>query len=58
VQTEFWWENVKERDHLYDLVIAGSVKLRSVLWKYNGVTRTGFICLMSGRKMGSCEQSN
>jgi hypothetical protein len=58
VQTEFWWEDLKEIGHLYDLVIGGSITLKWILRKYNGMAWTGFICLMLGQKMASCEQNN
>jgi len=58
VHTEFWWENVKERGHLYDLVIGGSITLKWILRKCSGMAWTGFVCLMLRQKMGSCEQSN
>ena len=58
MRTEFWWENLKERGQLYDLVIVGSITLKWILRKYNGMAWTGFICLMLGQTMGSCGQSN
>jgi len=33
---EFWWGNLKERDHLEDLHIDGRVILKSILKKCNG----------------------
>jgi hypothetical protein len=33
--TEFWWENVKERDHLEDPGIDGRIILRWIFWKWN-----------------------
>lgn len=49
---------MKERVHLHDLVVGGSVTLKWILRKYNGMAWMGFICLVLGQKMGSCEQSN
>ena len=44
----FWWESLKERDHLEYLDIDGKIILKSILKKYNGSMWTGSIWLRTG----------
>jgi hypothetical protein len=39
---EFWWENLKERDHLEDIHIDGRIILKLILQKSNGRIWTEF----------------
>jgi len=48
MQTEFWSENPKGRDHLEDLGIDGKVILEWMLGKEGGKLWTGFIWLRIG----------
>jgi hypothetical protein len=36
VHTEFWWENVREGDHLIDLGVDGRIILKRILAKWDG----------------------
>jgi hypothetical protein len=38
-------EKLLEKCHLEDLVIDGKIKLKFILWKWNGKVWTGFIWL-------------
>jgi hypothetical protein len=38
VHTEFWWENLRERDHLEDTGIDRRIILRQIFTKWNGGT--------------------
>jgi hypothetical protein len=33
---EFWWGNLKERNHLEDLIVDGRIMLKWILRKYDG----------------------
>ena len=46
--TWFWWENLRERDHLKDPGIDGSVKLRWIFRNWNGRVWTGLTWLRIG----------
>jgi hypothetical protein len=48
VYTGFWWVNVRERDHLEDPGIGGTVILRWIFRKWDGEACTGAIWLMIG----------
>jgi hypothetical protein len=41
----FWWRNLKETDHLEDLVIDRKVTLKWILKKWDGETRIGLLSL-------------
>jgi hypothetical protein len=45
VLTEFWWGNVKERDHSEHLVLDGRVILKLILYNNDGKVRIWFIQL-------------
>ena len=36
MHTEFWWGNLKERDHLEDISVDGRVILKWVIKKWDG----------------------
>jgi hypothetical protein len=44
----FWYENLKERDHLEDLILYGRVMLKWLLKKKNERMCTGLVCLRVG----------
>jgi hypothetical protein len=46
LQTEFWWGNLSERDHLKDLGIDGRIKLKCISKKWDG--GHGLECCGSG----------
>lgn len=48
MQTEFWSENLKVRDHLEDLVIDGRIILKQISKKEGGNMLTKFISLRMG----------
>jgi hypothetical protein len=33
--TEFWWGNLRERDHLGDAGVDGKIILRWIFWKFD-----------------------
>jgi len=45
VDTGFWWENLRERDHLDEPDVDGRVILRWVIRKWDVGERTGLIWL-------------
>ena len=50
--TEFWWKNLKERDHLGNPCVDGRIILRWVFRKWDGVVWTGSSWLRIGT--GDC----
>ena len=44
----FWWESLKERDHLEYLDVDGKTILKSILKKYDWSVWTGLIWLRTG----------
>ena len=48
----FWWRNLRERDHWGDPDLNGSIILRWIFRKWEGVVGTGWSCLRMGRVGG------
>ena len=48
VHTEFWWGNLKGRDHLEDAGLDGWMILRWIFRKWDGEAWTGLIWLRTG----------
>jgi hypothetical protein len=48
VHTGFWWEDLKEGDHLEDLGVDGSIILNWTYKKWDRMARTGLIWLRIG----------
>jgi hypothetical protein len=53
----FWWENLRERDHLEDPGVDERIILRWIFWKWDGMW-TGLIWLRKMTGGGSCKRSN
>jgi hypothetical protein len=51
VHTEFWWGNLKERDHMGDSGVDGRIILRWIFGKQDGGW-TGLIWLRIGTGVG------
>lgn len=58
VHTEFWWENLMERDHLEDLGVAGRIILKWICKKWDEETWTALLSLRIGTGAGSCGYGN
>jgi hypothetical protein len=43
-----WWEHQNERDHYEDAEVGGTIILKWILEKQNGLVWTGFIWIMTG----------
>ena len=43
VHTGFWWDNLRERDHLEDLDVDGRLIFKWMFRKWNGEVWTGFL---------------
>jgi len=52
VHKGFWWENLRERNHLEDPNVDGRIVLKWVLKKCVGGTYTGFVWLWIGTRGG------
>jgi hypothetical protein len=48
VHTRFWWEGLRESDHLEDLRVDGSVILKWIFKKWDGEAWTGLMWLRIG----------
>ena len=56
MQTEVWWCNVQERDHMQFLGVNGRIILKLILQKYDGSALTALMCLRVGT--GCCGDGN
>ena len=45
VHTGFWWEDLRQREHLEDLDVDGRIILKRVIKKWDGESMTGLIWL-------------
>jgi len=48
VRAGVWWGDLRERGHLEELVMDGSITLRCIIKKYDGRMWIGFIWLRIG----------
>ena len=48
VHTGLWWGNLRERDHLEDVVLDARIILKWILNKYDRIAWNGFIWLRIG----------
>jgi hypothetical protein len=53
VHTEFWWDNLRERDHLEVLDVNGRIIFKWIFRKWNGEVWTGFLWIRI-RTDGGC----
>jgi hypothetical protein len=58
VYTGFWWESLRERDHLEDPGIDGSIILRWIIRKWDVRALTGSMWLRIRTVGGTCECGN
>jgi hypothetical protein len=54
---EFWWGNLKERNHLEDLIVDGRIMLKWILRKYDG-TGLDKLGLAQGHVAGCFKHGN
>jgi hypothetical protein len=54
----FWWENLRERDHLEEPGIKGRIIFRWIFRKWDVRAWTGLMWLRIGHVVGTCECSN
>jgi hypothetical protein len=48
VPTWFWWDDLREGNHLKDLSVDGRIILKWILKKWDGEAWTGLLCLGIG----------
>ena len=48
MNTQFWWGDLRERNHLQNLGIGGRIKAKWIFEKWNGEAWTGLISLRIG----------
>jgi hypothetical protein len=53
VHAGFWWENLREGNHLEDLRLVGRIILKWIFKKWDGQAWTGLIWLKI-EKVGGC----
>jgi hypothetical protein len=58
MNTKFWLESLKVRDHSEDLGVGGTIILKTILVKSGFGVWTGFIWFRMGLMVGSCEYGN
>jgi len=56
--TEFWWGNLREREHLGDTGVDGRTILRWIFRKWNVGVGTGSSWLRIRKVVGTCKCSN
>jgi hypothetical protein len=52
VHTGFWWEDLRERDHVKDLGVDRRIMLKCIFKKWDGEAWTGLIWLRIGTSNG------
>jgi len=58
VYTAFWWENLREGDHLEDPGVDGKITLRWIFRKWDVGVWTGSSWFGRGWVVGTCEYGN
>jgi len=58
VRTEFWWGDLKSRDHLEDLSIDGGIILKFIFKKWVGRHGLDWCGSGQGQVAGTCECGN
>jgi len=53
VHTQFWWEDVREREGLEGLVVDRRIILKYIFKRWDGEAWTEFVCLREGTDGGN-----